>query len=100
MTTKPNTKQQAAHNRTLAALPLPSEEVLTPRRAVALKRHDAELYTTRLNIFRLSLSKGHIKIETVREMWLEWYGQYWDEVAEEASNDDERTKDSKSLPYA
>ena len=79
--TKPNAKQQAAHNRTLAALPLPSEEVLTPRRAVAAKRHDAELYTTRLSNFRLALSKGHIKIETVREMWLEWYGQDWDDVA-------------------
>lgn len=77
-------KQQATkHNRTLAALPLPSEEALTPRRAVAARRHDAELYATRLNIFRLSLSKGHITIEAVREMWLEWYGQYWDDVAGE-----------------
>lgn len=75
------TKQQAKHNKTLAALPLPSEEVLTPRRAVAAKRHDAELYEIRLSTFRLALSKGHIKIETVREMWLEWYGQYWDDVA-------------------
>lgn len=79
-------KQQATkHNRTLAALPLPSEEVLTPRRAVALKRHDSELYAIRLSNFKLALSKGHIKIETVREMWLEWYGQYWDDVAGEAA---------------
>lgn len=83
MTTK---QQQTKHNKTLAALPLPSEEVLTPRRAVALRRHEAELYTTRLSNFRLALSKGHIKIETVREMWLEWYGQYWDDVAGEAAS--------------
>ncbi len=74
-------QQQAKHNRTLAVLPLPSEEVLTPRRIKSAKRHDAELYNIRLSNFRLALSKGHIKIETVREMWLEWYGQYWDDVS-------------------
>lgn len=80
------TKQQAAkHNRTLAALPLPSEEVLNPRRREAAKRHDSELYAIRLSNFKLALGKGHIKIETVREMWLEWYGQYWDEVVGEAA---------------
>lgn len=89
MTTK---QQQAKHNRTLAALPLPSEEVLTPRRAVALKRHDRELYAIRLSNFRLALRKGHIKIEDVRTMWLEWYGQDWDDVAGEVLGD-ERTKD-------
>jgi len=78
---KPSAKQQTAHNRTLAALPLPSEEVLTPRRRVSAQRHDAELYAIRLSNFKLALSKSHIKIETVREMWLEWYGQDWDEVA-------------------
>lgn len=84
--TKPSAKQQTAHNRTLAALPLPSEEMLTPRRRVSAQRAEAELYEIRLSTFRLSLSKDHIKIETVREMWLEWYGQYWDDVAGEAAS--------------
>lgn len=84
MTTKPNAKQQAAHNRTLAALPLPNEEVLTPRRAMAAKRHDTELYTIRLATFRRALANGHIQIETVREMWLEWYVQDWDDAAGES----------------
>lgn len=94
MTTKPSAKQQVAHNRTLAALPLPSEEVLTPRRVVSARRHDAELYAIRLSNFKLALSKGHITIEDVRTMWMEWYGQYWDEVAGEAvsSETEEQTQ--------
>lgn len=85
-------KQQAAHNRTLAALPLPSEEMLTPRRIVSARRHDADVYATRLSTFRLSLSKGHITIEEVRELWMAWYGQYWDDVAGEAVSSEIETK--------
>lgn len=78
------TKQQATkHNKTLAALPLPSEDVLTPRRAVALKRHEADLYAIRLSTFKRALVNKHIGIEEVRASWLEWYGQYWDDVAGE-----------------
>lgn len=90
--TKPNAKQQAAHNRTLAALPLPSEEVLTPRRVVSARRHNTELYAIRLSNFKLALSKGHIGVETVREIWLEWYGQDWDDVASEAASSETETK--------
>ena len=86
---KPIAKQQAAHNRTLAALPLPSEEVLTPRRVVSARRHDAELYAIRLSNFKLALSKGHISIETVRDMWLGWYGQDWDDVVGETLDKEE-----------
>lgn len=76
-----NAKQQTAHNRTLAALPLPSEEMLTLRRVKAAERAEAETYQIRLATFKRSLANRHITIETVREMWLEWYGQYWDDVA-------------------
>ena len=61
---------------------------------VSARRHDAELYAIRLSNFKLALSKGHITIEDVRTMWMEWYGQYWDEVAGEAvsSETEEQTQ--------